>query len=373
MLAAATATAAALPAQAPAGFLGEDVATRELADVIGGRYAVYVDLDRKLLEFRQGDLVLWSAPIGIGKGIRLVTDDDDWHFTTPAGHYRVELKERDPVWIAPDWFFLENNRPIPAWNDPSRYFPGGLGAAAVYFHPELAIHGTDRTDLGVSHGCIRLSTRYALRLLHNVRIGTEVIIVGGEEARENARLVDLRDGYDPSIASVPGRPPPPDGVLAAWERSPTRELLPTLDAQLAVAESPSSRWDEIAVLLVDRAQRGDDEALAGLVARSLAHPDVRVEREMSTFIVDLYDDDPARTLSSIGALDPEARERAARGLVTAALRLFPGVVNGAPIAWPTGKIPVAMLDPEARVVRAIMEDAEREIRGQLGRNLTAAF
>src|SRR5690606_31429096 len=136
--------------------------------------------------------------------------------------------ERNPVWIAPDWFYVENNLPIPPANDPSRYMTGTLGVAAIYISPSLAIHGTDRPELigqRVSHGCIRLENRYAERLFRNVQVGTEVIIVGGEEARKNARVVDLREGYDPSLASKGGRPPPPaDPVLERWKRMETSRL-----------------------------------------------------------------------------------------------------------------------------------------------------
>src|SRR5690606_358254 len=111
-------------------------------------------------------------------------DDRDWDFSTPNGVFQVQFKERDPVWIAEDWYFIENGLPVPPPNDRSRYFPGGLGAAAVYFSRELAIHGTDKPELlgqRVSHGCIRLSNADALRLYHNVQVGTEVVIVGGED------------------------------------------------------------------------------------------------------------------------------------------------------------------------------------------------
>src|SRR5690606_1607731 len=106
-------------------------------------------------------------------------------------------------------------------------------------------HGTDRTDLGVSHGCIRLETRYARRLFHNVQVGTPVIIVGGEEARRNAKQVDLRQGYDPSIASIPGKPVPPDRIYTSWTETPSDELLDVLDAHLELPLA-ESRWDEIA-------------------------------------------------------------------------------------------------------------------------------
>src|SRR5690554_6183128 len=78
-----------------------------------GRYAVVVDLDVNLLHFRQGDVTLWSAPIGTGTGLMMQDGDDDWDFSTPNGVFQVKFKERDPVWIAEDWYFVENGLPVP--------------------------------------------------------------------------------------------------------------------------------------------------------------------------------------------------------------------------------------------------------------------
>src|SRR5690606_25878301 len=124
-----------------------------------GRYAVVIDLDHNQLHFKQADVTLWSAPIGTGTGLMMQDGDSDWDFSTPNGVFHVQFKERDPVWIAEDWYFVENGLPVPPPNDPKRYFPGGLGAAAVYIDHDLAIHGTDKPELlgqRVSHGCIRL-------------------------------------------------------------------------------------------------------------------------------------------------------------------------------------------------------------------------
>src|SRR5690606_16146268 len=41
-----------------------------------GRYAVLIDLDENRLYFKQGDLTLWSAPVGTGTGMRLVAEED---------------------------------------------------------------------------------------------------------------------------------------------------------------------------------------------------------------------------------------------------------------------------------------------------------
>jgi hypothetical protein len=332
-----------------------------------GRYAVLVDLDENMLHFKQGDLTLWSAPVGTGTGMRVITDSDDWRFATPTGRFTIKYKERDPVWIAPDWFFVENNLPVPSTNHPSRYMKGTLGAAAVYISPDLAIHGTDRPELlgeRVSHGCIRLENRYALRLYHSVQVGTEVIIVGGKDVEKNARVVDLREGYDPSLASSGNRRPPPvDPLYERWKRMPTSALLDVLDKQLE--ESEESRWDQVAILLLERARTDDDKALVGLLERSRNLPTVEVEREWATFLVDAYRRSSLRTVEALSQLDLRSRRHAAAQIVSGSMTLFGGNFNEAGAPWPTARIPEAKVPREGRRGWDALTSAERDHRNQL--------
>lgn len=333
-----------------------------------GRYAVLIDLDENRLYFKQGDLTLWSAPVGTGTGMRVITEDNDWDFSTPTGRFQVQYKERDPIWIAPDWFFVENNLPVPSKNHPSRYMKGTLGAAAVYISPSLAIHGTDRPELigqRVSHGCIRLENRYAMRLYHNVQPGTEVIIVGGEDVRENARTVDLREGYDPSLASRGNRRPPPvDRVYQGWKALDSEELLEVLDEQLA-GDLEESRWDEVAVLLVDRARGDDDVALAGLFSRARDLPTVELEREWGTFLTDIYRRSAVRTLEALARLQLRDRRAAAELIVTTAVTLYNGELDAPSVPWPTGRIPRDVVTRRGERGWDALLAAEREHRNRL--------
>jgi L,D-transpeptidase ErfK/SrfK len=317
-----------------------------------GRYAVLIDLDENRLYFKQGDETLWSAPVGTGTGMRVITHEDDWEFSTPTGKFQVQYKERDPVWIAPDWYFVENNLPVPARNHPSRYKTGTLGVAAVYISPSLAIHGTDKPELigqRVSHGCIRLENRYAMRLFHNVQVGTEVIIVGGEEVKEKARVVDLREGYDPSLASKGGKKAAAvDRVYERWVEMETEELVGELDEQLEeVEDEEESRWDEIAMILVDRAQQEDDEAIGALHSRAGDLPTASMELEWGTFLIDVYRRAPEHTLEALASLDVEDRGRVAKMMVAASLTLYAGELDDPSAPWPTSRIPRDVLSRRA--------------------------
>ncbi len=311
-----------------------------------GRYAVLIDLDENRLYFKQGDVTLWSAPVGTGTGMRLIAEEDDWDFSTPNGRFQVEFKEKDPVWIAPDWYFLENDLPVPAANHPSRYMRSTLGAAAIYISPSLAIHGTDRPELigqRVSHGCIRLENRYALRLFHNVQVGTEVIIVGGDEVRENARVVDLREGYDPSLAvRTPRKPQAPDPLLERWKEMETLELIEELDEELTMGRT-SSRWDEVAILLLERGMEGDERAVRGMLTKSSSLQSQRLEREWATFLAELYRAAPGTTLEVMSRLTSRQRDTTADLIVSASLTLYRGELDDAGVPWPSRRMPATRI------------------------------
>lgn len=145
---------------------------------VGGR-SVRISLEEHRLYVTEGDRVVWSATIGTGTGSQLEGAGRRWDFSTPRGAFRVERKEKDPIWILPDWAFVERGEPIPPVESAKRRVEGELGAAALYLTPELAIHGTDRPELlgdAVSHGCIRMSNDDVLRLYEELEVGAPVII-----------------------------------------------------------------------------------------------------------------------------------------------------------------------------------------------------
>jgi lipoprotein-anchoring transpeptidase ErfK/SrfK len=324
-----------------------------------GRYAVVIDLDDNTLSFRKGDVTLWSAPVGTGTALWLNTGKKQYDFATPNGIFHVQYKELNPVWIAPDWFFVENGLPVPPPNDKKRYYPGGLGAAAVYIDHDLAIHGTDKPELlgqRVSHGCIRLSNRDALRLFHNVQVGTEVIIVGGRDIeRRTVRPGEVKSTF------TPDEKPPKDPELEGWKAMPTEELLGVLDDELWLDEE-SSRWPEVAGLLLDRGLEDDDEALVGLLEQSRSLPDEAARREYGTFLADAFARGPLRTTQMLAELSTSTRRRAARAIVEATMELYHGDFDDAAAPWPTRRVPAAAVDDDAQPGWNALARAEREFR-----------
>lgn len=145
---------------------------------VDGRYVV-ISLDEHMLYLMEQERVIWSAIVGTGTGTRLEGAGQKWDFSTPRGMFRVQLKEKDPVWIVPEWAFIERGEDIPPLSDPRRREAGMLGTSAIYLEEDIAVHGTNNPDLlgqAVSHGCIRMTNEAVRRLYHEVEVGTPVII-----------------------------------------------------------------------------------------------------------------------------------------------------------------------------------------------------
>jgi membrane protein len=156
---------------------------RPLVDHDGAYVVVHIAESRVFV--MEGRNVTWSAPAGTGHGFQLEGQGQEWTFTTPVGMFSVLRKEKDPVWLAPDWWYVQNGRQIPTSTADRLRIPGTLGTSAVYLGDGIAIHGTDNPQLlmdpdpetrRVSHGCIRLTDEAARQLYHLVEVGTPVLI-----------------------------------------------------------------------------------------------------------------------------------------------------------------------------------------------------
>lgn len=149
-----------------------------------GRYVVVHLAENRVFVF-DGRTAIWSAPAGTGTGFRLDTGQHRWKFSTPKGMFRIHRMEKDPLWEAPDWHYVEKGAPIPPDNSPARLMKGVMGSTAIYLGDGIAIHGTNSPQLvlnpdperrRVSHGCIRLTNESARTLMHMVEVGTPVLI-----------------------------------------------------------------------------------------------------------------------------------------------------------------------------------------------------
>jgi L,D-transpeptidase YbiS len=141
---------------------------------------IVVDTENNRLTLRQGDKVLLRAVVGTGS--RQFIEEEtgrNWYFESPMGSLSVLGKERNPVWIRPDWSYVEENMPVPAENDPDRIVREVLGKYALILGNGYKIHGTKYTDLlgtHFTHGCVSVGDKDLEVLYRTVKIGTKVYI-----------------------------------------------------------------------------------------------------------------------------------------------------------------------------------------------------
>lgn len=139
-----------------------------------------VDTENNRLTMRQGNKILLAAVVGTGSR-QFVKEETgrNWYFESPTGSLTVLGKERNPVWIRPDWSYVEENMPVPPKNDPDRIVRGVLGKYALILGNGYKIHGTKYTDLlgtHFTHGCISVGDKDLETLYRSVKIGTKVYI-----------------------------------------------------------------------------------------------------------------------------------------------------------------------------------------------------
>jgi L,D-transpeptidase YbiS len=144
-----------------------------------GTYAI-VDTASNVLTVRQGDRVLRRAVISAGSGS--ILDDPSgkrrWVFDTPRGIRVVKSKVEHPIWVRPDWAFIEEGSPLPA-EYAQRLDPGAMGDYAIGLGEGYFIHGTLYTRLlgrNVTHGCVRVGDRDLAAIYRTLGLGSRVIL-----------------------------------------------------------------------------------------------------------------------------------------------------------------------------------------------------
>ncbi len=139
-----------------------------------------VDTESNRLTMRQNDSLLLTTKVGTGSRQLIKSEAGrKWYFESPMGSLTVLGKERNPVWIRPDWSYVEENMPVPAENDPDRIVRGVLGKYALILGNGYKIHGTKWTELlgtHFTHGCISVGDDDLEKLYHTVKIGTKVYL-----------------------------------------------------------------------------------------------------------------------------------------------------------------------------------------------------
>lgn len=163
--------------------MGRDVEVlrRKVGRKVRESLHILVDTQANKLYVKQGLTLLWQADCSVGRGGTLTDKKTGrrWEFVTPRGQFEIRGKMTEPLWIKPDWAFVETGEAIPPPGDPSRQAKGELGAYVLNLGDGYLIHGTrDEKSLGrpASHGCVRLGRDDLQKLFDLAPVGTRVYI-----------------------------------------------------------------------------------------------------------------------------------------------------------------------------------------------------
>jgi lipoprotein-anchoring transpeptidase ErfK/SrfK len=189
----------------------EALEQRAAALVPENRPYLVVSIEERRVWYLQGNDTLFTAPVAVGSGATLVIGGKTKRFQTPRGKMAITHKQRDPIWVPPDWHYVEiarkrglkvvnmsNAAPnalagfpagqepirggtiyIPPYGSPQRQHKGVLGVAKLEMYDGYYFHGTqNEASIGTaaSHGCIRMLKDDVLWMYENVPVGTEVYI-----------------------------------------------------------------------------------------------------------------------------------------------------------------------------------------------------
>jgi hypothetical protein len=155
--------------------------SRKFASLTPGQsYLVINTTDNRFFLYRNKKLVR-EGFCSSGSYTRLSTAEGNrhWIFKTPKGQFWIQQKITKPLWIRPDWSFVEEGLPIPPPNDESRFEYGVLGDYAMSLGDGYLIHGTlYKRFLGmpVTHGCVRLNDEDLEAIYNTLNIGSKVFI-----------------------------------------------------------------------------------------------------------------------------------------------------------------------------------------------------
>jgi hypothetical protein len=196
-----------------------------------------ISLEERHLWCKQRGATLFSTEVATGSGRTMVREGgaSAWKFETPRGRLVVQSKEEAPVWVPPDWHYVEQSRKrglrlarleigqslaaadgsviTVEGNDVVRVLPDGrrvvlqatdgreivvdgkllepplgttqrrykgvLGTHRLNMGNGYAIHGTNQPKTvgrAVSHGCVRMRNEDIAKLYAMVPVGTPVYI-----------------------------------------------------------------------------------------------------------------------------------------------------------------------------------------------------
>ncbi len=196
---------------------------KQIEDLHDSNFVITVSTTENKVYARRNGQLVFEAVCSTGSNSTLQTGGTTKVFRTPIGRFRIKSKEENPLWVPPDWHYIEEAQKhgmrvvrlergqniggvyasgkevyaggssvspgqmivrggaviIPPIGTRARQFPDVLGTHRLNLGDGYALHGTQAVDkLGqsVSHGCVRLHNDDISRLYQMASVGDEVII-----------------------------------------------------------------------------------------------------------------------------------------------------------------------------------------------------
>ena len=142
---------------------------------------IVIDTVHNRLQVWHRNRLLEEAVCATGSGKILLSDKRKlWRFNTPKGRFEIRRKVVNPIWMKPEWAFVEAGREVPVlpW-DFERLDPVTLGKYALELGDGYEIHGNLYPNLigrNITHGCIRLNDADLEATFSRVQRGSRVFI-----------------------------------------------------------------------------------------------------------------------------------------------------------------------------------------------------
>ncbi len=210
------------------GVMGE---ARQIAGFIRTRNGKpFVVVDKRNFQFYlygSNGALLRIGPVAIGKGRTRVGA-----FETPVGVFPITSKVPVADWTRPDWYFIEENEPIPKRHEDRRV-PGFFRYKLV-FDGARYIHYAEATGGRLTHGCLGLDWQDAEAVYHTLQVGSHCIIIdqpfltrlarGEFPVKQASKPKAPEDGETVAVRVESGRKPPTVAPTTIAEDRPFRSL-----------------------------------------------------------------------------------------------------------------------------------------------------
>jgi lipoprotein-anchoring transpeptidase ErfK/SrfK len=82
----------------------------EIDEPIDAAQTILISTAENRLFVRRERKTVFQAVVSTGKGTKLEIEGREMIFDTPTGRFRIQSKEENPVWVPPDWHYVEEAR-----------------------------------------------------------------------------------------------------------------------------------------------------------------------------------------------------------------------------------------------------------------------